>query len=186
DFFKSIDRNHNNIIEAREVKTLTVRLVGYSFGGIQAVNFAAEVDAVGSTIKGFLIKAGVPIRSLVTLDPVNSSPAKHTDGVPSNVARFSNYYQQKGGDTKVDVYTHTSPAIKVTSISVPDPDNITGDALTTAARKSSQVRIDTQLADKSVKHEVESELDGKIKGRNVNHGTVPFFAYDFAVADLTI
>ncbi len=185
DLFRSIDRNHNKLIEGREVKTLNIRVVGYSFGGIQAVNFARDVNRVGSTIKGYLLKAGVPVRAVVTLDPVNSSPLKHTVGVPSNVAIFSNFYQRKGGDTKVDVYTHTSPSVKVRSISVNDPLNTIGDAILSAARRTRQVRVEIEWANATIRHKVQSLLDGKMKGRDVNHGTVPFCAYDSALADLT-
>jgi hypothetical protein len=31
---------------------------------------------------------------------------------------------------------------------------------------------------------VRDDLNGKLKGRDVNHGTLPFFAHDLAVADL--
>jgi len=185
DLLHSIDRNHDKVIQPREVKTLNIRVLGYSFGGIQAANFAGYLNRVGSTMKGYKLDAGVPVRTLVALDPVNSSPLKHTEGVPSNVARFRSYYQRKGGDTKVSLYMHSFPHIKITSISVPDPTDIIGDKLTSSARSTKQTRVDTDMAEVSVKHKVQSQLDGKLKGKDVNHGTLPFFAYDFAIADLT-
>jgi hypothetical protein len=100
------------------------------------------------------------------------------------VYRYTNYYQQKGGSTKVDLYTQKF-SIKLTSLSVPDPSNIKGQALESAAHKSAQVRVDKgTFSEESVKHEVYNEVDGKIKGKNVNHGTLPFYAYDWAVRDL--
>ena len=40
DFLRSVDRNRNKRIDKAEVATLNVRVVGYSFGGVQAANFA--------------------------------------------------------------------------------------------------------------------------------------------------
>jgi hypothetical protein len=40
------------------------------------------------------------------------------------------------------------------------------------------------LADETQSHEVVSHLKGKIKGKDVNHGTIPFFVHDLAVDDL--
>jgi hypothetical protein len=184
DTLHAIDRNHNRIIEKSEANATNLRVVGYSFGGIQAANFARYLRKVGQVIKGYTLRAMVPIKALVTLDPVESI-IKHTDGIPSNVARFGNYYQQKGGSTTVDVYTDPFN-IKVTSISVPDPSNIKGGPLDSSAKESRQIRIDSgDYADKTVTHSVYSHAKGNIKGKNVNHGTLPFYAYDLAMEDLT-
>jgi len=184
DTLHSIDRNHNKVIEKSEATGTNLRVVGYSFGGIQAANFARYLRKVGQTVKGYLIRAAIPIRALVTLDPVQSV-IKNTSGIPSNVARFGNYYQQKGGSTTVDVYTDPLN-IKVTSISVPDPANIKGAPLDSSAKQNRQIRIDSgDFADKTVTHSVYSHAKGKIKGKNVNHGTLPFYAYDWAMEDLT-
>lgn len=184
DTLRSIDRNHNMRIDKKEVGILDLRVVGYSFGGIQAANFARSLQKAGSVVKGYTLGVGIPIKTLVTLDPVQSI-IKHTDGVPSNVYRYMNYYQQKGGDTKVDLYTQQF-SIKLTSLSVPDPSNIKGEPLTSAAHKTTQIRVDQgTYAEESVKHQVYSQVDGKIKGKNVNHGTLPFYASDWAIRDLT-
>lgn len=184
DLLRSLDRNRNLRIDKVEAVNVRLGVVGYSAGAIQAVNFARYLLRVGQTVKGYLLGVGVPVRSLVTLDPIET-PLKNTEGVPDNVYRFSNYYQGKGGDTKVDLYTRTTPSVKIRSIEVNDPFNFIGDTLPTIARKSKQFRIDTDFADETEQHKVEDFLDGRLKGRNVNHGTVPFFASDFAIADLT-
>ncbi|MBC8107986.1 MAG: hypothetical protein H7Z14_15465 [Anaerolineae bacterium] len=183
DFLRSADRNRNMRIDKAEVATLNVRVIGYSFGGVQAANFARYLAKLGQTVKGYLIGQATPIRALVTLDPVDEPPLKHTAGIPGNVYNYSNYYQQKGGDTTIDLYTDPFD-IKVDSITVDDPANIKGEPLPTTARKSNQVRVDVVYADETVKHEVRDNLNGKLTGRNVNHGTLPFFAYDLAVEDL--
>ncbi len=184
DTLRSIDTNHNRRIDKREINNLNLRVVGYSFGGVQAAEFARALAHQGDTIKGITLGGAIPIRAVVALDPVQFPVIKTTAGVVNNVYRFGDYYQQRGGDTTVDVYTqHIS--VKVKTITVDDPENIKGEALPTAARRSRAIRIDTEYADKSVKHQVESNLDGKIKGNKVNHGTVPFYAYDWALEDLT-
>lgn len=184
DTLKSIDTNRNMKIDKAEAKLVNLRVVGYSFGGIQAANFARYFAKTGRNVKGYVFNTSVPIKALVTLDPVQSV-IKNTDGVPSNVQRFGNYYQQKGGNTKVDLYTHEF-GIKLTSLTVNDPSNIKGTSLQTSAKTSRQIRVDKgAYAEETVKHKVESHVDGKIKGKNINHGTLPFFAYDWAVEDLT-
>lgn len=186
DLFHSIDTNHDHSISAREVKNVKLRVVGYSFGGIQAANFARSLNSTGATIKGYRLRAAIPVRSLVTLDPVNSSPAKHTDGVPANVRVFSNFYQRKGGETKITLYMRNWPHLKLTTININDNNEIIGDTLPSAARKTKQIRLDVgSLANVTVKHKVQSQADGKLKGKDTNHGTVPFFAYDWALTDLT-
>jgi len=179
----SANRNHR--IDKAEVASLNVRVIGHSFGGVQAANFARYLMKVGQTVKGYLIGQATPIKTLVTIDPVDDPLAKHTLGVPNNVYNFANYYQQHGGDTEVSIYTRTTPSIKVDTITVTDRLNIKGNVLPTDARTSKQIRIDVgQYADQTVKHKVETKLDGKLKGSDVNHGSIPFFTYDLAVDDL--
>ena len=125
------------------------------------------------------------INTLVTLDPVDEPPLKTTLGVPDNVYHFANYYQQRGGETTIDLYTDPFD-IKVDSITVDDPANIKGEELTSDARRSTkQIRIDVgELADETVSHRVRDNVNGKLKGSETNHGSLPFFTYDLAVDDL--
>jgi hypothetical protein len=185
DFLRAVDRNRNMRIDKREVAALDVRVIGYSLGGVQAVNFARYLLRVGDTIKGYLIGQGTPIDTLITLDPVNDNPLKSTVGVPDNVYNFVNYYQQKGGDTTIDLYTDPFD-IKVDSITVEDPLNLKGDTLVSEAQiRTRQIRIDAgALANTRVEHEVRDNLNGKLKGSDTNHGSLPFFTYEFAVRDL--
>ena len=98
----------------------------------------------------------------MTLDPVDEPPLKTTRGVPNNVYTFVNYYQQKAGETTIDLYTDPFD-IKVDSITVEDPLNIKGETLASEARRETrQVRVDIgALGDKTVSHEVRDNLDGK-------------------------
>jgi hypothetical protein len=187
DFFRAVDRNHNLRIDKREVASLDVRVIGYSFGAIEATNFTRYLLKVGQTIKGYLIGQATPIDTLVTYDPVDDPLAKHTLGVPNNVYNFANYYQQHGGDTTINIYTRTTPRIKVDTEKVEDPLDIKGEELPSEARRrTKQIRVDVgELGDETVRHKIHSNLDGDLKGSNVNHGTLPFFAYDLAIEDLT-
>src|SRR5438067_2350699 len=38
DFFASVDQNGDHVLSAAEIDATTVRVVGYSFGGVQAAN----------------------------------------------------------------------------------------------------------------------------------------------------
>src|SRR5689334_14541598 len=47
ELFSSVDINADHIIDAAEAKRANVRAVGYSFGGVAAVNFARDLNRVG-------------------------------------------------------------------------------------------------------------------------------------------
>jgi hypothetical protein len=164
-----------------ETAKTKLRIIGYSFGGVAAANLTRDLNRAGETVQGFHLDQAVKVRSLVTLDPVNHN-GRHTDGVTSNVKYFSNYYQQRAGTTKVEVYIKKfGIKVHLRTVSVDDPLNITGDVLPSEAHKTRQVRVDTVYSDDSVSHEVESGgIRGRIKGKDVNHGTLPFFIYDAA------
>ena len=185
DFLRAVDRNRNLRIDKKEVATLDVRVIGYSFGAIQATNFTRYLLKTGQTVKGYLIGQATPINTLVTLDPVDEPPVKTTLGVPNNVYHFANYYQRRGGETTIDLYSDPFD-IKVDSITVDDPANIKGEELASDARRSTkQIRIDVgELADETVSHRVRDNVNGKLKGSETNHGSLPFFTYDLAVEDL--
>src|SRR5439155_812336 len=100
-FFSTVDVNHDKVISADESAHVNVRVVGYSFGAIQGVNFTRALADAGGLVGGYRLEAAVPVQSLVTIDPVNYTPLKHTDGVLSNVQRFTNFYELNPGASSI-------------------------------------------------------------------------------------
>ncbi len=179
----SLDTSGDHIISKTEANKASIRLVGYSFGGVAAINFARDLNKAGQTLQGFQLQSAIKVRSLVALDPVNHN-GRHTNGVSANVNRFYNYYQLHGGDTTVEVYIKVlGKKIHIRDITVNDPSDIKGDVITSQAKHNSQIRVDTKWANKSATHSI-AGAKAQIKGKNVNHGTLPFFVQDDAVSKL--
>jgi hypothetical protein len=109
-FFEKInaDPEKGKVISAAEAESADVRVVGYSLGGPQAINFAYDVRQPSNDIADYKIEAAVPIEALVVLDPVEpvrignfrTTINRAKGAVPPNVKKFRNYYQQKLQITK--------------------------------------------------------------------------------------
>jgi hypothetical protein len=180
----SIDTNHNRRIDQQEVAGLDLRVIGLSYGGIEAINFARSLSGAGTVIDGYTLDVAVPVKALVTLDPVEG-PSEHTRGVSRNVVYYTNYYQQRGGDARVDLFSQQTGA-REGALTVADPWSVTGQAIRSAARTSRQARLDVgPNGEKIVMHEVQPGMNGKIRGKNLNHLALPFYAYARAVRDLS-
>lgn len=104
DFLAAIDKNGDMIIDADDIVGLTVKVCGYSWGGISAIGFTQALSNAPTTIVvggspqnpiQYRLNVIIPIHVLLTVDPV---PILNPPGtVFSNVVSFFNYYQQRGG-----------------------------------------------------------------------------------------
>jgi hypothetical protein len=185
DLFSKVDINDDHVISKSELKKVQVRAVGYSLGGIAATNFTRELNRAGDEVAGYRLEQAIKVKRLVTIDPVNhASPLPHTDGPLRNVDKFINYYQQRGGETKIDVLERRTK-IKLTSITVEDPFDFVGGPLESQAKKTKQRRVDTgSWGKKKITQDLESGVLGRMRGRDVNHGTITWFVYKDAVKQL--
>jgi len=197
DLLKDLDTNHDHIISPKEIRAATVRVLGYSLGGIVATNFTRSLDAAGQRVDGYRLDAAIPVETLVTIDPVNYPitfpPLQHTDGPESNVRNFYNYYEtgKSGGKSTLALYNHAtgksegSVAYNDTTIPVLGP--LHGGSLDSSALVSTQIDVGSGVfADEAVDHSTfeGSATDGVLLGKNVDHTTMPFYAYPAALRDL--
>jgi hypothetical protein len=181
---KAIDTNHDHTISAAEINNASVRVVGYSFGAIQAVNFTRSLNTAG-TVEGCTLTASIPIQTLVTIDPVNYTPLKHTDGVLGNVRDFFSYYELNAGASTIQL-TNKKTGKSTGSATFSDTVNPIGGTLTTFAVTSQQMLVDYGAwANRSVTRSFNSKNNGTLSGSGVNHSTMPWYLYDDVMSDLT-
>jgi hypothetical protein len=63
DYLGSADRDGDKKISFAEAESRPVRVVGYSFGGLQAVNFTYNLNRVGPLIAGYKLAEPMPVSS---------------------------------------------------------------------------------------------------------------------------
>jgi len=200
DLFAQLDKNKDRIITQGDIDGLTVKVLGYSWGGVSAVAFCQKLSQpgfkrTGGTDKnpiGYQLEVPIPIDTLVTIDPVTTLNPAGT--VPSTVNHFRNYYQTIGGY-----------AILRTSESRADSSNIQlpptpfGNVISAAIKGTN---LDSQAADPGQVHvNIKPEMRDRwvealwhwkdssgnpvsgnlfLCGAEVNHDVMPLFGFDLA------
>lgn len=105
DFLKALDVNNDYIITSAEVSNLkSLKVCGYSWGGISAIGFTQQIANAGTIVVGgspgqpiqYQLQVGISVNNLVTIDPVQILNPPGT--VLNNVKAYKNWYQQRGGD----------------------------------------------------------------------------------------
>jgi hypothetical protein len=191
----AIDLRHDHIITAADVKAMRLRVVGYSLGGIVAANLTRDLDQVGSTVEGYKLDVDVPIQQLVTLDPVNYPinfpPLVNTSGPESNVDAFFNYYEggASNGVSSLNLFDSSTGAslgsYSEDDTALPVIGYLHGDSLDSSALKTAQYQVDTgRFAHHKIEHLLQSGVNGELDGAQTDHGTLPFYAYPYALANL--
>ena len=184
ELFASLDRNADHILTRDETAKAQVRLVGYSFGAIQAANFSRALADTREPVEGYTLAAPIRVESLVLIDPVNSTPVKHTDGVLNNVKHFTNFYQRNTGPSVLHL-TNSATGLPVNDL-VFDGDSIPiGDPIHSAATDTRQIHFNPGTwSNRTITRPFDASTNGTIKGSEVDHATMPFFVYDEVVAAL--
>jgi hypothetical protein len=192
---KAIDTNHDGIIEASEVKAMRLRVVGYSLGGIVATNFTRDLDEAGKKVDGYKLDVAIPIQELVTLDPVNYPisvpPLVHTDGPESNVDAFYSYYESGATDgvSTINLFNASTGASEGTysanDTPLPIIGYLHGGVLDSSAVYTAQTNVSSgKYANHPVEMALQDGVNGELRGKQTDHGTLPFYAYEYALADL--
>ena len=185
DFFKFVDRNGDHILTAAEIDNVNVQAIGYSFGAVQASEFTRSLTATSRRgLYGYRLATFVPVQTLITIDPVNTQPGKHTDGPLSNVAQFLNFYELNPGGTTIPL---TVRGTRRSGGAAPfNSSNIIGGLLPSAAQSSSQTLVDHggPLTNVYVTQSFSHFTYGTLKGGDVNHMTMPWYLYSTILSDL--
>ncbi|MGI6496909.1 MAG: RHS repeat-associated core domain-containing protein [Kiritimatiellia bacterium] len=96
---RTIDVNGDMVITKDEVRDLNLKLIGYSWGAITAINIAHDLSKSNERVESYYLCTKVPVKRLITIDPITFlNPAR---SIKNNVQVFRNYYQQKGGEYRV-------------------------------------------------------------------------------------
>ena len=125
-------------LEDKEIDATTLRVVGFSFGGVQAADFTRSLTKVSRPTLGYKLAKPIPVRTLVTLDPVNTTSLKHTDGPVSNVQNYFNYYELNPGRTSIELLNRFSRQ-PVGSVALGDSLNPVGGPLSSSAQHTSHI-----------------------------------------------
>ncbi len=116
--FAAVDRDGNKIVSGAEAGSVTVKILGYSWGAVAALGLAINLNRtglirVGGTPKNpvqYRLWSTIPVDTLVLIDliAILNWP---TSPLPSNVKRFRNYYQTRGKNSMfVDAAPPHNPA----------------------------------------------------------------------------
>jgi len=183
-FLSAIDTNHDHIIQASEIANISVNLVGYSYGGITAANFSRDLVKTRRGIDGYTLKATIPVRRLITIDPVNYTPGVSTSGPENNVQEFFNYWQAFNFNSTIQLTVkHTTTPAGSVNYDVTLP--LGGLPLSSSAQSSTQIEVDAgSWAGTVSKHSYNRADNGSLAGDQTDHTTMPFYVYPFAIADL--
>lgn len=189
DLLKQLDKNNNRVITQSEIDGLTVKVLGYSWGGISAVAICKRLSQTGfirtgGTPKnpiGYDLTVPIPISALVTIDPVQTLNPAGT--VPSTVSNFVNYYQMIGGYA---IFRNTdSNSIDTNIEAPPSPFGnwfsalLKGSSITSqASNPAIQVRVEMDMTNTSVPGIPFPGIYGPLYlfGGEVNHDVMPWYA----------
>ena len=176
DLFRSLDTNSDRVISTGELATVHIRVLGFSFGAVQGADFTRSLTQTRRPILGYRLAAAVPVDVLVTIDPVNVTPLKHTDGPVSNVRSFVNYYEFNPNEATMRLTDRAGrPAGTITFSDVINP---VGGPLPSSARRTRQTLVDYGAwASRSVTHYLNRRYYGTMNGADVNHVTMPWYLY---------
>jgi hypothetical protein len=208
-----IDTNHDRVITPAEIGAVKLEVLGYSWGAVAAATFTrafakADLNA-GGTLNtgpkfrnfytgGWNLEAPVPIKILVTIDPVLHALAglsgliRSTLGPESNVLKFRNYYQHRGGGTSFGVYTQPPFPAQTGTVTIPNGFSglIQGDRLNSQSPDTVHTQVDMAFANMQLYTLYESGPDGEplyaqLKGSQVQHDTMPLYLFGQVVSDIT-
>ncbi len=145
EFLEAIDTNGNRVITEAEVSNLTLKVCGYSWGGISAIGFAQEFSSAPKTIVvggsphnpiEYRLEVKIPVQILLTIDPVEWLNPAGT--VPDTVQSFKNYYQERGG---YSLFHRVSDG-QIRQIGNSFSSLLKGDEIVSQAGSTTQIRMD--------------------------------------------
>lgn len=187
DYFAFVDANGDHVLSADEINNVTVDVIGYSFGGVQASEFTRALTATGRRgLYGYRLADTMPVHMLVTVDPVNTTAQKHTDGPLRNVAYFYSYYQTNPGGSTITL-TPRGRAQASTAFTFDGTNNPVGGPIPSIARHGAQIQVDGDgpFSDVTITQAYSHYDYGTLSGADVNHMTMPWFLYQTVLQDFT-
>jgi hypothetical protein len=187
DLFAYLNANGDNVISRAEAESADIRALGYSWGGIQAINFTWHLNRKGKRIRGYKLEEVIDVQKLVTIDPVNNKqPFKKARDLQSNVKSFKSYYQRKGGRSTI---RRVDPVTNQVMAQGDDLSNwfsrgIKGSQFTAGDRQVEVVHANDPVTRLHTFSTPLITANGRMYGNDVNHDTMPWYLYDNVIADL--
>jgi hypothetical protein len=192
----AVDQNGSHVISSDEVNAATVKIIGYSWGGISALSLAQKLNSIGLIRVGgpdsspiqYRLLAPIKVDTLVLIDPVNILNWTYT-GFPSNVQNFHNYYQTLGKNSQFTV-----PAFPSCAAGIDSSGYNWGDFGYAFSRKwkgitisgapaNSQVNVTTTCTNCFKAWQIPNLANEAVRlyGPKVNHTTIPLYVSDVVV-----
>ncbi len=189
------DRRGRNRISKAEAESVTLRVAGYSLGGVEAINLTRDFANLTRVIEGYRLDVEIPVEKLVTIDPVNNRPESLTTtsgSVKTNVKAFVNWYQDKGGNSTMrGIDENGNLTSDFDTLGTALSRTIHGSSIESLAPKT-ETRVDTQLGNEKVekayffpKPDPGHWGTARLYGNDVNHDTITWWLYDKAVQELS-
>lgn len=189
---KEIDKNGNRTITSVEATAVTIKVCGYSWGGISAVGLAqklsqaGQIDVGGSPGQPITYTLQVPIRLqvLLTIDPV--SILNPPGNVPSTVDNFSNFYQRRGGDA---IFRKPDGTIAIDDFGSVLSRTLKGVSITSQATSTTQTEVN-QISPPTIRKGIPfstgawAGIELWLHSNEVNHDVMPWFTTTEAISIL--
>lgn len=192
--FDQIDADKNMRISKAEAESTVLRVYGFSWGGIQAINFTRKLTGVGKTFSGYRIEHEIGVEALVTVDPVAFYwfLKKANGPVKANVKKYVNYRQDKAGESTMQLFSpfNGAPAGSVTyGIMLPFASGTyKGSVMASDVADSTDNVVNTKWPNEVVFGDTSLaggiKRRGELKGSEVNHETMPFWTRSRVADDL--
>jgi hypothetical protein len=182
---EEVDRNGDRIISSNEANSVTIKLVGYSWGATHLAALTQKISRTGwigltdLTPKVYYkLQVAIPVDTLATIDPVTI--LMWGTGVNSNVQKFYNWYQSKRGNGhfRNTTWPHCAAPGQWKSVGTKPSRIFRGVSLSSSAATTVQWDVTSQLhwyyVDRNPNPDV-SEPTYRLYGKDVNHDVIPLF-----------
>ena len=185
-----VDQNGDHIITSAEASAVTIKIIGYSWGGPSALGLSQKLSQTGYLRVGgtpnqpvqYRLDSTIPIHTLVVIDSI-AILNWPTDSLPSNVQNLHNYYQTLGKNSQFIAAAYPRCAAGIDAYGCNWGDF--GYAVTrkfkgstvSGAPTGSEINVTTDCTDCYTPWVIHSlnDLPVRLYGPKVNHTTIPLY-----------
>jgi hypothetical protein len=181
----AIDQDGDDVITSAEVDAVTVRVLAWSWGSIEAGNMVRRLAPSNGRMLRWRMEKPIPVSSLVLLDPVHEGLPRRLKflwgPISNNVVQYTNYYERRPfADSAIDHYIGNVPVgASVFAGFYP------GVRLPTQAGSTTEIQVDTSPSFRNWRksHDFippgqQAVLEGRLQGSQINHATLVWYMQD--------
>jgi hypothetical protein len=206
DLLDAVDFNDDNRIDSAEVAAVDVRLLGWSLGGVEAIQLSRWLGETGlrsfASWIGYRLEVPIPVQDLIAIDAVHDGGAslllRFPHGpVPATVGNFVHYYQRRGESSIMQAWqfgTYPSSFFRLPDLLLKRSDilgiDLRGRPTRSNAAMNRQEQVEVAYSLFGQQHEYVTNygsgvpVDGLMVGGQVNHRTIVWWAQDLVREEL--